>query len=125
MIVLALETSCDETSASVVEDGNRILSNVIASQIEIHSRYGGVVPEVASRQHMLSIVPVIQQAMDEAKIGWKQIDAIAVTIDRGQSPRGSYLCQLAYRSKDRISGDLPDRLRRTQRFGIDEGTRSI
>ena len=89
MKILGIETSCDETSASVVEDGNRILSNVIASQREIHSRYGGVVPEVASRQHMLSIVPVIQQGMDEAKIGWKQIDAIAVT--KGPGLAGSLL----------------------------------
>jgi N6-L-threonylcarbamoyladenine synthase len=67
----------------VVEDGSRILSNVIASQIEIHSRYGGVVPEVASRQHMLAIIPVIQQAMTDAKVGWPDIDVIAVTKGPG------------------------------------------
>ena len=89
MKILGIETSCDETSASVVEDGKIILSNVIASQIEIHSRYGGVVPEVASRQHTLSIVPVIQQAMNEAKIGWPDIDAIAVT--KGPGLAGSLL----------------------------------
>jgi N6-L-threonylcarbamoyladenine synthase len=89
MKILGIETSCDETSASVLEDGSRILSNVIASQIEIHSRYGGVVPEVASRQHMLSIVPVIQQAMSEAKTGWKDIDIIAVT--KGPGLAGSLL----------------------------------
>lgn len=83
MKILGIETSCDETAASVVEDGSRILSNVIASQIEIHSRYGGVVPEVASRQHMLAIIPVIQQAMTDAKVGWPDIDVIAVTKGPG------------------------------------------
>ena len=59
MRILAIETSCDETAAAVVEDGRRILSDVVASQIEVHARYGGVVPEVASRQHLLQIVPVV------------------------------------------------------------------
>ena len=66
MKILGIETSCDETAAAVVEDGAKILSNQIASQVEIHARYGGVVPEVASRQHILSIIPVIEQAMAEA-----------------------------------------------------------
>ena len=66
MKILGIETSCDETAAAVVEDGTRILSNQIASQVEIHARYGGVVPEVASRQHLLSIIPIIEQAMAEA-----------------------------------------------------------
>jgi N6-L-threonylcarbamoyladenine synthase len=89
MKILAIETSCDETAASVVEDGSRILSNVIASQIEIHSRYGGVVPEVASRQHMLSIIPVIQQALADARVNWPDIQAIAVT--KGPGLAGSLL----------------------------------
>jgi N6-L-threonylcarbamoyladenine synthase len=63
MKVLGIETSCDETAAAVVEDGSTIISNVVASQIDIHARYGGVVPEVASRQHLLTIIPVISQAM--------------------------------------------------------------
>ena len=67
MKILGIETSCDETAASVVEDGAKVLSNKIASQIEIHARYGGVVPEVASRQHMLAIIPIIEQAMTEAQ----------------------------------------------------------
>jgi N6-L-threonylcarbamoyladenine synthase len=83
MKILAIESSCDETAASVVEDGARILSNKIASQIEIHARYGGVVPEVASRQHMLAIIPIIEQAMTEAKSGWKDIEAVAVTKGPG------------------------------------------
>jgi N6-L-threonylcarbamoyladenine synthase len=65
MKILGIETSCDETAAAVVEDGTRILSNQIASQVEIHARYGGVVPEVASRQHLLSIIPVLERAMTE------------------------------------------------------------
>ena len=60
MKILGIETSCDETAAAVVEDGVKILSNEIASQVEIHARYGGIVPEVASRQHTLSIIPIIQ-----------------------------------------------------------------
>ena len=121
MKILGIETSCDETAASVVEDGAKVLSNKIASQIEIHARYGGVVPEVASRQHMLAIIPVIEQAMAEAKTGWADIDAIAVTkgpgagrltpggseygqsnrprapaaFDWGQSSGRPHLCQLA------------------------------
>ncbi len=89
MKILGVESSCDETAAAVVEDGRRILSNKIASQIEIHARYGGVVPEVASRQHMLAIIPVIRQAMDEAEAGWDDLAAIAVT--KGPGLAGSLL----------------------------------
>jgi len=81
MKILGIETSCDETAAAVVEDGTRILSNQIASQVEIHARYGGIVPEVASRQHILSIIPVIDQAM--AKATWRDLSGIAVTIGPG------------------------------------------
>jgi len=83
MKILGIETSCDETAAAVVEDGVRILSNRIASQVEIHARYGGIVPEVASRQHTLSIIPIIQQAMTEAEANWNDLDGIAVTIGPG------------------------------------------
>ncbi len=83
MKILGIETSCDETAASLVEDGRKILSNIIASQIDIHALYGGVVPEVASRQHMLAIIPVIEQALSEAKASWDDIDAIAVTKGPG------------------------------------------
>jgi N6-L-threonylcarbamoyladenine synthase len=83
MKILGIETSCDETAAAVVEDGVRILSNQIASQVEIHARYGGIVPEVASRQHILSIIPIIEQAMAEAKANWDDLDGIAVTIGPG------------------------------------------
>jgi N6-L-threonylcarbamoyladenine synthase len=83
MKILGIETSCDESAAAVVEDGCRILSNKISSQVEIHARYGGVVPEVASRQHLLSIIPVIEQAMQEAGTVWDDLDGIAVTHGPG------------------------------------------
>jgi len=82
-LILGIETSCDETAAAVVEDGQRILSNVVASQIDIHRRYGGVFPEVASRQHILSITPVIEEAMDEARLSWDDLEAVAVTYGPG------------------------------------------
>ncbi len=78
MRILGIETSCDETSAAVVEDGRTILSNVIASQIEIHQRFGGVVPEVASRRHVELIIPTVQQALDQAGTTLGEIDAIGV-----------------------------------------------
>jgi len=81
MKILGIETSCDETAAAVVEDGSRIISDVVSSQIDIHARYGGVVPEVASRQHLLTIIPVISQAMTE--ISWQDINGIAVTFGPG------------------------------------------
>ncbi len=83
MKVLGIETSCDETAAAVVEDGAKILSNQIASQVEVHARYGGIVPEIASRQHILAIIPILKQAMAEAKVTWRDLDGIAVTIGPG------------------------------------------
>lgn len=83
MKILGIETSCDETAAAVVVDGARILSNQIASQVEIHARYGGVVPEVASRQHILAIIPIVKQALSEAQVTWQDLDGIAVTMGPG------------------------------------------
>jgi len=83
VIVLGIETSCDETAAAVVSDGRHVLSNIVSSQVEIHARYGGIVPEVASRQHILSIVPVIQQALDRSGQSWNEIDGVAVTCGPG------------------------------------------
>ncbi len=83
MKILGIETSCDETAAAVVEDGVSILSNQIASQVEIHARYGGIVPEIASRQHILAIIPITRQAMAEAKATWDDLDGIAVTTGPG------------------------------------------
>jgi len=83
MKILGIETSCDETAAAIVEDGTVILSNVVASQVDIHSRYGGIVPEVASRQHLLTILPVVNNALTQAKMGWQDINVIAVTYGPG------------------------------------------
>lgn len=81
--ILGIETSCDETAASVVEDGHIVLSSIVASQIELHRRYGGVFPEVASRQHILSITPVIEEALLEAEATWDGLSAVAVTHGPG------------------------------------------
>ena len=96
MIILGIETSCDETAASVIEgrgDKIKVLSNVVSSQIEIHKKYGGVVPEVAAREHVLNILPVVNEALEEAGINppqsplvrgeGKKIDAMAVTVGPG------------------------------------------
>jgi N6-L-threonylcarbamoyladenine synthase len=83
MIVLGVETSCDETAAAVVEDGRRVRANVVASQIATHAQYGGVVPEVASRQHVATIVPVIERAVADAGLQLREVDAIAVTAGPG------------------------------------------
>lgn len=83
MRILGIETSCDETAAAVIEDGRTIRSNVVATQLDLHARYGGVFPEMASRQHVLAITPVIRQAMDEAACSWSDLDGIAVTLGPG------------------------------------------
>jgi N6-L-threonylcarbamoyladenine synthase len=81
--VLGIETSCDESAAAVVEDGRRLLSNVVASQAHLHGRYGGVVPEVASRQHLAALLPVVEAALGEARCTRRDLDAIAVTWGPG------------------------------------------
>lgn len=81
--ILGIETSCDETAAAVVAEGRVVLSNVVASQAALHAPYGGVFPEMASRQHIRDITPVIEGAMAEAELGWPDLDAIAVTIGPG------------------------------------------
>lgn len=82
-LILAIETSCDETSAAVVENGTKMLSNVVSSQIEIHKQYGGVVPEIASRQHVEAITLMIEQALLEAQVKQEELSAIAVTQGPG------------------------------------------
>jgi len=81
--ILAIESSCDETACAILENGRALLSSVVSSQMEIHARYGGVYPEVASRQHVLSITPVVEQALAQAHLTLKEIDAIAVTQGPG------------------------------------------
>lgn len=83
MRILGIESSCDETAAAVVEDGRRVLSSIIASQVEEHKLYGGVVPEIASRRHSEAIVGVTQEALDKAGLGFQDLDAIAVTYAPG------------------------------------------
>ncbi len=81
--ILAIETSCDETAAAVIQDGRQILSNVVATQIEMHAKYGGVFPEMASRMHVETIVPVVREAIEKARSNWNDLDAIAVTYGPG------------------------------------------
>ena len=83
MKILAIESSCDETAAAVVEDGRRVISSVVASQVEEHKLYGGVVPEIASRRHAEAIVPVVKGSLEQAELTLKDIDAIAVTYAPG------------------------------------------
>ena len=79
MLILGIETSCDETAAAVVRDGREILSNVVVSQIDLFAEYGGVIPEVAARSHLEAMMPVIDKALFDASVSWDEIDAIAVT----------------------------------------------
>ena len=83
MIILGIETSCDETAAAIVKDGSEILSNVVVSQIDIFAEYGGVIPEVAARNHLEVMMPVVKKALEDANKTWDNIDAIAVTHTPG------------------------------------------
>ncbi|HSW85227.1 MAG TPA: tRNA (adenosine(37)-N6)-threonylcarbamoyltransferase complex transferase subunit TsaD [Candidatus Saccharimonadales bacterium] len=83
MKVLGIETSCDETAAAVVQDGRIMLSNTVASSMELHKKFGGIVPEIAARSHIEVIIPVIKQALSDAKCDWQEIDAIGVTHGAG------------------------------------------
>jgi N6-L-threonylcarbamoyladenine synthase len=94
MLVLGIETSCDETAAAIVRDGREIVSSVIASQIETHKRFGGVVPELASREHLDKIVPIVEEAFSQANTQPEQIDGIAVTVGPGLV--GSLLVGVSY-----------------------------
>jgi len=105
MLVLGIESSCDETAAAVVRGGSEALSNVIASQIDIHGRYGGVVPEIASRKHMEMIIPVIQEALDDAGVSMADIEGIAVT--RGPGLVGSLLVGLSVAKAMACAGGIP------------------
>src|SRR5688572_11457483 len=86
MNILAIETSCDETAVAIVRDGRHIMANVVASQIALHRKYGGVVPELASRQHVVTVIPVLEEALQRAGVGWAAVDAIAVTKGPGLAP---------------------------------------
>jgi N6-L-threonylcarbamoyladenine synthase len=93
-LILGIESSCDETAAAVVRGGREVLSNVVASQIALHANYGGVVPELASREHLKNIVPVVRAAMAEAGVGFAELDAIAVT--EGPGLAGALLVGITY-----------------------------
>lgn len=103
--ILGIETSCDETSAAVVENGRAILSNVVASQVDLHAQFGGIFPEVASRQHILSIYPIITQALRRAHMDLSEVDAIAVT--RGPGLPGSLVVGLNTAKGLAIGSGLP------------------
>ena len=79
MKILGIESSCDETAVGIVEDGRRVLAHAVATQIDIHKAYGGVVPEIAARSHLEAIHPVLREAFSQSALDWHDIDAVAVT----------------------------------------------
>lgn len=105
MKILSIESSCDETAAAVVEDGRTVLSNIVASQIEEHKLYGGVVPEIASRRHVESISAVVENALSEAGCGIEEIDAVAVTYAPGLI--GALLVGVSFAKGLALSSDKP------------------
>lgn len=105
MYVLGIESSCDETAAAVVKDGGQVLSSIVSSQIEIHHQYGGVVPELASRKHIENIVVVVDQAIREAGLDLKQIDAVSVT--RGPGLIGSLLVGFSFAKSFSLAMNIP------------------
>lgn len=105
MRILGIETSCDETAAAVVEDGVSILSSVVASQLDTHGRYGGVVPELASREHLRAIVPVTREALARAQTGFDELSAIAVTAGPGLV--GSLLVGITYAKSLSFARGIP------------------
>src|SRR5712671_1710867 len=103
--ILGIESSCDETAAAVVRSGEQVVSNVVASQIAAHQPYGGVVPELASREHLRAIVPVVRQALAEANQTYKSVDAIAVT--QGPGLAGALLVGISYAKALAFALDKP------------------
>src|ERR1700739_4164400 len=103
--ILGLESSCDETAAAVVRSGEEVISNVVASQIATHQPYGGVVPELASREHLRAIVPVVRQALAESNPTYDSVDAIAVT--QGPGLAGALLVGISYAKALAFALDKP------------------
>jgi N6-L-threonylcarbamoyladenine synthase len=103
--ILGIETSCDETAAAVVENGRSILSGIVASQIDLHARYGGVFPEVASRQHIKTIYAIVDQALQQAQVRLAELDAIAVT--RGPGLAGSLVIGINMAKGLSLATNLP------------------
>src|SRR5512135_2452316 len=94
MLTLGIETSCDETCASVVKDARRVLSNVVSSSLKLHAPFGGIIPEIASRAHMEAIVPVVDRAVRAARVKYGDLDGIAVT--QGPGLIGSLLVGISF-----------------------------
>lgn len=105
MLILGIETSCDETAAALVNDGEEVLANVVSSQIELHGGYGGVVPELAAREHVRNLDPVVEQALAESDHQAKDIDAVAVTAGPGLAP--ALLVGICYAKGFALAGNLP------------------
>ena len=105
MRILGIESSCDETAAAVVENGSAVLSSVVASQLETHGKYGGVVPELASREHLRAIVPVVRLALERASTRFDDLAAIAVTAGPGLA--GSLLVGITYAKALSMARRLP------------------
>jgi len=103
--ILGIETSCDETAAAIVENGREILSNTVASQVDLHAQFGGIFPEVASRQHILSIYPIVEDALNKAHVSISEVDAIAVT--RGPGLPGSLVVGVNFAKGLAIGNNLP------------------
>ena len=104
-LILAIESSCDETAAAIVERGSRTLASVVASQIPTHARYGGVVPELASREHLRAVVPVVRAALSDAGIGFADLDALAVTSGPGLA--GALLVGISYAKALSLARQIP------------------
>jgi len=105
LLILGIESSCDETAAAVVEDGSRVLSSIVSSQFDVHGKYGGVVPELASREHLRAITAVVRQAMEQAGCGYADIGAVAVT--EGPGLVGSLLVGMTYAKAICFARKLP------------------
>jgi N6-L-threonylcarbamoyladenine synthase len=103
--ILAIESSCDETAAALMEDETRVLSSVVASQLPVHGKYGGIVPELASREHLRAIVPVVREALEQAGLTWTDLDAVAAT--RGPGLAGSLLVGLTYAKAIAFATGIP------------------
>ena len=105
MLILGIETSCDETAVGIVEDGRRLRANVIASQVALHAAHGGVVPELASRQHIRDMQPTLNRALSDAEVGLEDIDAIAVT--HGPGLAGALICGVNTAKAMAMTLDVP------------------
>ncbi|MBM4323310.1 MAG: tRNA (adenosine(37)-N6)-threonylcarbamoyltransferase complex dimerization subunit type 1 TsaB, partial [Deltaproteobacteria bacterium] len=105
MRILAIETSCDDTGAAILLNGRKILSNVVSSQVSVHQKYGGVVPELASRKHIEMIVPIVTEALERAGLTLEEIDGIAVT--QGPGLVGSLLVGLSFAKSLAFATDIP------------------